>query len=350
MTPPVPLTWQAQRIAYRAQQLALLFSALAFERTARRAARVPQPPMSQHILAELRGRYRALLDRDLANVEEGLYPGELLFQIPYSDYVRALPRLVRDLPRMARRKARRDWRDLPDSADLDRYPPYYRRTFHWQTDGYLSEHSAALYDLGVELLFLGAADIMRRQIIPPVTRFLADRDPAEVRLLDIGCGTGRTLKQLAVAHPAVRYFGVDLSPYYIREARRLLADVPEVSLFCDNAERLPFIAEYFDVVTSVYLFHELPRNARRRVVDQAWRVLRPGGLLVVEDSIQPADSSVLLTLLRSFPRQFHEPFYNDYLSDDLAELVAERGFDVRVCAPHFVAKVVVAQKPGHAGS
>ena len=54
----------------------------------------------------------------------------------------------------------------------DRYPAYYRRTFHWQTDGYFTEHSAEVYELGVELLFRGTADVMRRQIIPPVTRFI----------------------------------------------------------------------------------------------------------------------------------------------------------------------------------
>src|SRR5690606_33839699 len=97
--------------------------------------------------------------------------------------------------------------------DMSRYPPYYRRNFHWQTDGYFSERSAELYDLGVEILFRGTADIMRRQVIPPITRFLRGTDsgarvgarPGDVRLLDIACGTGRTLKQLAVAHPELRY-------------------------------------------------------------------------------------------------------------------------------------------------
>ena len=44
---------------------------------------------------------------------------------------------------------------------------YYLQNFHYQTDGYLSDLSANLYDLQVEILFNGAADAMRRRIITP---------------------------------------------------------------------------------------------------------------------------------------------------------------------------------------
>lgn len=334
-----------ERAAYLAQQLTLLVNGILLDRTARALARLPREPVSRRVLEELRDRFRALLERDLANVEAGHYPRELLFQIPLSDYARALPALLSDVPRTVRRIRDNNYKDLPASVSLDRYPPYYRRNFHWQTDGYLSEHSAEVYDVGVEILFLGTADIMRRQIIPPISRFLAHGDPRSTKLLDIGCGTGRTLKQLATAHPELRYHGVDLSPFYVQAARKLLAPVREVSLLCENAEALPYVDGYFDVATSIYLFHELPRNARRRVLDEAYRVLRPGGLLVVEDSVQPSDSEILIDVLAAFPRTFHEPFYECYLDDDLGKLLAERGFEVEACEPHMVAKVVVARKP-----
>ena len=123
--------------------------------------------------------------------------------------------------------------------------------------------------------------------------------------------------------------------------------VEHVSLIADNAEQLPYVDGYFDVVTSVYLFHELPRNARRNVLREAHRVLRPGGLLVLEDSSQPSDSPVLAPVLSKFQTDFHEPFYKDYLEDDLAELAEECGFVAESSEPHLVAKVVVAKKPSH---
>ena len=102
----------------------------------------------------------------------------------------------------------------------------------------------------------------------------------------------------------------------------------------------------FDVVTSVYLFHELPRNARRKVVAEIARVVRPGGLVVIEDSAQPSDSPGLAAVLAGFPTEFHEPFYRDYLEDDLAALLTEAGLVVDSVEPHLVAKVVTARRPG----
>ena len=184
---------------------------------------------------------------------------------------------------------------------------------------------------------------MRRQIIPPVTRAVrAAGGAGKLRLLDVACGTGRTLHQLAVAHPELRLYGVDLSPAYVRLARRRL---PDVALVVENAEAMPFADAAFDVVTSVYLFHELPRNTRRAVAREMFRVVRPGGTVVIEDSAQLAESAEIASALRAFPGEFHEPFYDDYLEDDLAELLREVGFSIESAAPEFVAKVVVARRP-----
>jgi ubiquinone/menaquinone biosynthesis C-methylase UbiE len=333
------------RLAYRSQHWSLLLQATLLQEATRLVSRLPRPRLSGAEIRAVLRRRDELHARDLANVEAGLYPRELLFDIPVARYMRALPRLLRDTPRVVRRKKAGAFRDIPE-VDKQRYPAYYRRTFHWQTDGYFSDHSAEVYELGVELLFRGTADVMRRQIIPPVTRAVhAAGGASRVRLLDVACGTGRTLHQLAVAHPALRLYGIDLSPAYVRLARRRLADVAEVALAVENAEALPFADGAFDVVTSVYLFHELPRNTRRAVARELLRVVRPGGLVVLEDSAQLAESAEIASALRAFPDEFHEPFYADYLEDDLAELLREVGFSVESSEPQFVAKVVVARRP-----
>ncbi|HEX8108972.1 MAG TPA: class I SAM-dependent methyltransferase [Kofleriaceae bacterium] len=333
------------RLAYRSQHWSLLLQATLLQEATRLVSRLPRPRLSGAEVRAVLRRREQLHARDLANVEAGLYPRELLFDIPVGRYMRALPRLLRDTPRVVRRRKAGAFKDIPE-VDKQRYPAYYRRTFHWQTDGYFSDHSAEVYELGVELLFRGTADVMRRQIIPPVTHAIrAAGGASRVRLLDVACGTGRTLHQLAVAHPALRLYGIDLSPAYVRLARRRLADVAEVALAVENAEALPFADGAFDVVTSVYLFHELPRNTRRAVAREMLRVVRPGGLVVLEDSAQLAESAEIATALHSFPEEFHEPFYADYLEDDLAELLREVGFSVESSEPQFVAKVVVARRP-----
>lgn len=332
------------RIAYRSQHLSFLINATVMQEAARFVTRTPRPKVAPDELRALLRRRNELHERDLANVDAGLYPRELLFDIPLRRYARAFPRLVRDTPRVVRRMRAGDFHDIPD-VDKQRYPAYYRRNFHWQTDGYFSEHSAEVYELGVELLFRGTADVMRRQIIPPITRFVREvGTAANVRLLDVACGTGRTLHQIARTHPAMRLWGVDLSPAYVRIARKRLAHVAEVALAVENGERLPFADATFDITTSVYLFHELPRNARRNVVRELYRVLRPGGLVVIEDSAQLVESGEVESALREFPREFHEPFYEDYLEDDLAATLREAGFTVESVEPQLVAKVVVARK------
>jgi ubiquinone/menaquinone biosynthesis C-methylase UbiE len=331
------------RFAYRSQHWSFLLQATLVQEATRWVSRMPRPRLKGAEVRAVLRRREELHARDLANVEAGLYPRELLFDIPVGRYMRALPRLLRDAPRLVRRKRAGAFRDIP-VVDKSRYPAYYRRTFHWQTDGYFSDHSAEIYELGVELLFRGTADVMRRQIIPPVTRAVRAAD-RPLRVLDVACGTGRTLHQLAVAHPALRLYGVDLSPAYVRLARRRLADVAEVALAVENAEALPFADAAFDVVTSVYLFHELPRNTRRAVAREMLRVVRPGGLVVIEDSAQIAESAEIASALRAFPTEFHEPFYADYLEDDLAALLAEVGFEVESSEPQFVAKVVIARRP-----
>ena len=103
--------------------------------------------------------------------------------------------------------------------------------------------------------------------------------------------------------------------------------------------------ERFDAVTSVFLFHELPADARRRVMREAFRVLVPGGRFVVCDSAQLSDSRELEEVLHTFPATYHEPYYKGYLRDDLAEVMTECGFELESSTPHPVSKVVVCRKP-----
>src|SRR5262249_34972656 len=151
--------------------LSFLINATVMEEATRIITRKPRVDVDLATWRVLQKRRRDLHCRDLHNVESGAYPRDLLFDIPVSRYMRAFPRLPRDSPRVLKRRRAGDSRDIP-VVDKSRYPAYYRRTFHWQTDGYFSEHSAEVYELGVELLFRGTADVMRRQIIPPITDFV----------------------------------------------------------------------------------------------------------------------------------------------------------------------------------
>ena len=151
---------------------------------------------------------------------------------------------------------------------------------------------------------------------------------------------------------------MDLSPWYVGFARDALsrrrrgrartegADTgkPFVSIDVANAEALPFPSETFDVVTSVFMLHELPRHVRRAALAEMRRVLAPGGLLVLGDAAQPSESAELTPALEQFSKDMHEPFFSDYLEDDLAALLEEAGFVGVQVSPHFVSKVVSATR------
>jgi ubiquinone/menaquinone biosynthesis C-methylase UbiE len=334
----------ALRWAYRGQQASLQVTSAIVQALVRRLVLRERPEFTAAQALAVRRRHVDLVRRDLANAEAGLYPRSLLFQIPLLAYARMLPQLARDMPSVLRRAHRGDWKDLPEEIDLKAYPPYYRRTFHWQSDGYLSRHSARLYDVGVEFLFGGMADVMRRQAIPPITRFVGGLG-GRASVLDVGCGTGRTLGQLRQALPHLELTGLDLSRFYLDEARARL-DGAKVALVEANAEAMPLAADAFDVAISVFMFHELPKNARRRVLAETYRVVRPGGMVVVVDAAQQEDATDIAYFLDRFSKDMHEPFFQDYVRDDLATALTECGFEVTDRGTQaFMAKVVVARKP-----
>jgi ubiquinone/menaquinone biosynthesis C-methylase UbiE len=193
------------------------------------------------------------------------------------------------MPSTWTRRSQRNVLDLPRDVDPAAYPDYYLQNFHHQTDGYLSDHSAALYDLQVEILFNGTADPMRRRVLAPLLRGLrrfSDRPASSLRVLDVATGTGRTLRQIRGALAKAQLVGLDLSHAYLRQANRWLSELPgELSqLVQGNAEAMPFADGSVQAVTCVFLFHELPGEARQNVLKDCFRVLEPGGVLVLADS------------------------------------------------------------------
>ena len=297
-------------------------------------------------LEMVRQRFEDILEIDWQDAESGLYPKALLFDNPWQDFFRFYPEVWMDLPGIWSRVKQKQYQEFDPAIDTDNYPKYYLQNFHHQTNGYLSDRSAELYDLQVELLFGGSADIMRRRVIRPIVETVGRPDKS-TRILDVACGTGRTLRMLRGAFPVVQLFGTDLSPAYLRKANQQLSQLPGElpQLLQANAENLPYADEAFDIVTSVFLFHELPGEARQNVINEATRVLRPGGLVVICDSIQLDDSAELGELMDSFDTTFHEPYYRDYIRDDLGQRLQTAGCEVLDVQVHFMSRYTIARKP-----
>ena len=92
-----------------------------------------------------------------------------------------------------------------------------------------------------------------------------------------------------------------------------------------NAEAMPLEDASQDIVTAIYLFHELPPKIRTVVAKEIARVLKPGGLFVFMNSIQPGDTPGFEALTEFFPQAFHEPYYESYLTGTSSEAFESAG-------------------------
>jgi ubiquinone/menaquinone biosynthesis C-methylase UbiE len=223
-------------------------------------------------------------------------------------------------------------------------PDYYAQDFHFQTGGYLSEGSARLYDVQVETLFMGAAGPMRRTALGPIAEFMRGRDQRAMTLVDVACGTGRFLRQLRLAYPAMTLKGLDLSRSYLDETRKQMRGLRGAELIEAAAEAMPLADASVDIATCIFLFHELPPDVRRKVTAEIARVLKPGGLLVFIDSLQMGDKPGWDGLLESFPHRFHEPYYRSYAIDDLEAIFSDAGLAPQSTSTPYLAKLMARVK------
>ncbi len=282
----------------------------------------PTPELQDKILELLRD----LLAEDAKDFEKGYFA----FENPiYKSSAKHLARLAwvwADAVQLSFRKKNHNHAHFSSEAEslLQGLPEYYQRNFHFQTDGYLSESSAELYEHQVELLFKGMADPMRRMVLRPLKENFS-HDGTGLKILDVACGIGSATKWLRSAFPKAQITGLDLSLPYLSSAKKRFKNDYRTDFIHGNGESLPFKDDEFDIVTSVFLFHELPKDVRSQVIKEKIRVLKPQGVLSVVDSIQSHDIPEVAWSLDHFPREFHEPFFKNYIQNPLEDIVWDQG-------------------------
>lgn len=286
-----------------------------------------------------------LLKKDAKNISDGIYPIEVLRpEGPGKHAVRWL-KILWDGVALSRR--RRDKKAHEFTAEAQQYlkdvPEYFRRNFHFQTGGYLTEQSAELYEHQVQILFMGAADAMRRMMIPLMKKEISG-DGEGLRFLEIGAGTGILSKFIKMAYPKAQITVSDISEPYLMKAQANLSNNKDFKFVKTAGEQLPFEKDHFDAVYSCFLFHELPLKIRQEVLKETFRVLKPNGLIGFVDSVQKSDTQFLWAL-KQFPVDFHEPYYKNYTLHDMSEMISHEGFTNLRSDVAFFAKALAAKKP-----
>lgn len=295
--------------------------------------------------AELMAEIGRLLLADAEAVRRGLYPPVATASgMGLPGHLQRLRQMFQDLPKAFERRAAEDVESVRREPGAGGLPDYYAQDFHFQTGGYLSEQSARLYDVQVETLFYGVGDAMRRAGLVAIAGEITGRDQRRLALLDVACGTGRFLRQLRLAWPALPMTGLDLSPAYLDEAARHMRPLRRAELVHGNAEAIPLPDASQDIVTCVFLYHELPPDVRRQVTAEIARVLKPGGLLVFIDSLQMGDRPGWDGLLEAFPVRFHEPYFRHYAIDDLDAMFTAAQLLPQAQTLAFLSKVITRRK------
>jgi ubiquinone/menaquinone biosynthesis C-methylase UbiE len=97
-------------------------------------------------------------------------------------------------------------------------------------------------------------------------------------LCDIGCGNGRALE--SIDHSQLSVFGIDINSSEIAYAKKKF---PSHSFQVGKAEQLPFEDATFEYVIALGLFGGIEKAIRQQIIAEAYRVLKPNGILYISE-------------------------------------------------------------------
>jgi demethylmenaquinone methyltransferase/2-methoxy-6-polyprenyl-1,4-benzoquinol methylase/phosphoethanolamine N-methyltransferase len=184
-----------------------------------------------------------------------------------------------------------------------------------QTEGRLIRW-APYYDLAVNLTTLGHARRLRKLTVDNALIKPGDS------VLDVGCGTGEVSLLAKIRTNEGRTYGIDPAPEMIAVARKKAARKKlDIDFRVGVIEALPFSDGSIDVVTSSLMMHHLPEDLKIRGLTEIYRVLKPGGRLLIADFMRPTDS-FLNHLFIAFTR--HQGLKSGI--EDLEKLLKVAGF------------------------
>ena len=189
------------------------------------------------------------------------------------------------------------------------------------TRGRTLDHAAYVYDIFEPVLLLGKQVEYDKHIVSLLKLERSDR------VLDLGCGTGVLTRMIADqlnADAGGEAIGIDAAAKMIGVARKKPANV-NCRFDIMAAESLAYAEGSFDAVVSSLFFHHVQRDLKEKALAEAFRVLRPGGRLIVADMHVPTTwmGALVSHVSRWF---FMQPQIGENIRGILPEIIAQAGF------------------------
>ena len=153
----------------------------------------------------------------------------------------------------------------------------------------------------------------------------------QMKVLDLGCGTGTLTLMLKHAYPEAQITGLDGDPQVLAIARDKSRGT-DIQWDEGLASTLPYLDSVFDRVVTSLVIHHLVTDDKRRAFKEIYRVLKPNGELHVLDFGAPRTS--LTRLMTMYMRRLEETA--DNFDGQIPLFVTEAGFGEVKEAQNFV--------------
>ena len=219
------------------------------------------------------------------------------------------------------------------NAKLD-IPDYASHEIHIQPGGYVGDPFAGhIYHYGTNSFYISVLGHNDQDQIHKATanRLPIPADGKVRRILDMGCGVGQLTCALKERFPDAEVWGLDVGGPMVRyshlRARGL--NIP-VNFVQRLAEDTKFPDNYFDLTTSYIMHHELPADITRKVIAEAQRITRPGGVYYPIDFNSGGTKAPARAMYSRWwdHRWNNEVWSMEYHSIDFTSEIGQRGFSM----------------------
>ena len=168
-----------------------------------------------------------------------------------------------------------------ESSQQLKVPKYLEETYWW---AYVHPTSVRIFERQwlVNLILWGNFARLRNTALDEIGQSIAGNN------LQVACVYGDFSQQIATRLEAESELHiVDIAPVQIKNAERKLKQYSNVYLHLQDSTCLNFDEEQFDNVIVFFLLHEQPESVRAKTVEEAMRVVKPGGKVVFVDYHKP---------------------------------------------------------------